>query len=403
MKRITLITLATLLFTFSIQSQWIQISTVNSSELRSVKFLNVYTGLVGGINGIWKSTNSGINWESVLTGQTINSLFFLDNNIGYAAGDTGKIYKTTNSGTNWLQQPSSTGLNLHSINFYNLSAGYCVGQSGIILRTTNTGVSWYSNNNPLSQDLNSVLMMTNGNTAFAVGSNSTEIFTATGNGGTNWTYSLMIPNNSLYSLHNVPSATGNFIAVGGNGRIRRTTNNGGTWSLLTSGSTQTFKEIIFVTANIAYIVGTSGTILRTTNGGLNWQTQTSGTSTNLESISCIDSMTGWAVGNSGIVLRTGIPVGLQTNSYNMRFSLHQNYPNPFNPKTNIRYDLLESEHVQLRIFSVEGKLLKEIDFGIKSAGSYRCEIDLAEYSSGIYFYELVTASNIQRKKMVLIK
>lgn len=387
-------------FTFS---QWTPVSTIGNNDLKSIKFFNASTGIAAGKNGIWRSTNGGINWQTSLSGQNINSMSFPDNNIGFAVGDSGKIYYTSNNGLDWLQQVNSTTLHLYSVSFLNTNYGYIVGQNGIILRTTNSGSFWFSNTNPLTQDLNCVLMLNNNSSAFAVGSNSTEIFTSTANGGTNWVYSLMIPNNSLHSLSNIPTLTGNFIAVGGNGRIRRTTNNGGSWTLITSVSNQNLNEILFINSNLGYIVGNNGVILKTTNSGLNWVIDNSMTTVNLESISFINSNTGWIAGSSGIILRMGIPVSIQsTNTLNESF-FSQNYPNPFNPKTSIMVELSKNETIELSIYDIEGNLIIKKFLGTVLAGQHLITIDLSEYSTGVYFYEIVTGTNIQRKKMILIK
>ena len=90
------------------------------------------------------------------------------------------------------------------------------------------------------------------------------------------------------------------------------------------------------------------------------------------------------------------------------YSLEQNYPNPFNPQTRIRYSLPEAGNVTLKIFKVDGEMIKELENTNKRAGSYEIVWDGTnnngmKVSSGVYFYQLVTDKFIQTKKLVLLK
>ena len=95
------------------------------------------------------------------------------------------------------------------------------------------------------------------------------------------------------------------------------------------------------------------------------------------------------------------------------FSMSQNYPNPFNPSTTIRYALPFDSNVKISIYKVTGELVKVLENGTKSAGSYEVTMNTAhenvEFSSGIYFYSIeanaVDGSSTfrQTKKMILLK
>lgn len=90
------------------------------------------------------------------------------------------------------------------------------------------------------------------------------------------------------------------------------------------------------------------------------------------------------------------------------YSLEQNYPNPFNPQTRIRYSLPEAGFIAVRVYSVDGEMIKELVNTNKRAGNYEVVWDGTnnygmKVSSGIYFYQLVTDKFIQTKKLVLLK
>ncbi len=92
----------------------------------------------------------------------------------------------------------------------------------------------------------------------------------------------------------------------------------------------------------------------------------------------------------------------------MGFELFQNYPNPFNPSTTIGFSLGSNKDVSLVIYNIEGKVIKSLFRGTKSAGNHYLVWNTdnnvgEEVSSGIYFYSLTTDSKIISKKMILLR
>jgi len=86
-----------------------------------------------------------------------------------------------------------------------------------------------------------------------------------------------------------------------------------------------------------------------------------------------------------------------------RYSLSQNYPNPFNPVTNIKFDLPEKTYVKLVIYDILGNVIETIVNEELSPGKYNSTWDASKYSSGVYYYKLITDNSSESKKMVLIK
>ena len=52
------------------------------------------------------------------------------------------------------------------------------------------------------------------------------------------------------------------------------------------------------------------------------------------------------------------------------FELYPNYPNPFNESTTIRYHLTIPSKIQLRIFSSNGQLIKQVKYTERMSGDY---------------------------------
>lgn len=97
------------------------------------------------------------------------------------------------------------------------------------------------------------------------------------------------------------------------------------------------------------------------------------------------------------------PSGIQK-----EFALHQNYPNPFNPTTTIPFDLPENGSVELVVYDVTGRVVMKVDKGLLSPGHYQHSLQMSQYASGVYLYQLrVTDQNSLRfmdvGKFVLIK
>ena len=94
-------------------------------------------------------------------------------------------------------------------------------------------------------------------------------------------------------------------------------------------------------------------------------------------------------------------------------ALLQNYPNPFNPETWIPYRLTENELVSIDIYDATGSLIRRLSHGYKSAGFYQSREKAAYWdgknsfgesvASGVYFYQLTTASFQQTRRMIIIK
>jgi len=90
------------------------------------------------------------------------------------------------------------------------------------------------------------------------------------------------------------------------------------------------------------------------------------------------------------------------------YGLSQNYPNPFNPETNIGYQLPEEGWVTLKVYNIEGQLVRTLVEGQREAGRYevkwdRCDGFGKSVSSGIYFYRLKAGEFTQTRRMILIK
>jgi hypothetical protein len=90
------------------------------------------------------------------------------------------------------------------------------------------------------------------------------------------------------------------------------------------------------------------------------------------------------------------------------YQLNQNYPNPFNPSTKIEFHISNQENIKIKIFDINGRLIRNILDENRNAGNYSIEWngknDAGELvSSGTYFYQLQAGDFVQTKKLIYLK
>jgi photosystem II stability/assembly factor-like uncharacterized protein len=137
---------------------------------------------------LFMTTDGGVNWtQQVLPGDGIyRSLYFLDNNTGWAAGAlNGKFSRTTDGGLTWIPITDTPDTTKYDIHFISASTGWSVGFNGFIIKTTNGGSSWFSQSNTLitGKTLYGVYA-TDANTIYVAG--NADAFIKSTDGGSTW-------------------------------------------------------------------------------------------------------------------------------------------------------------------------------------------------------------------------
>lgn len=118
--------------------------------------------------------------------------------------------------------------------------------------------------------------------------------------------------------------------------------------------------------------------------------------------------------DNDIVLKLGTttPIGITINGNEVPgvFALKQNYPNPFNPVTYIRFDIPKRSNIEIKVYDITGRLVKNIFDGTSDPGKFTADFDAMNIASGVYYCEMKAAdvnsgAGLFRdvKKMVLIK
>ena len=85
------------------------------------------------------------------------------------------------------------------------------------------------------------------------------------------------------------------------------------------------------------------------------------------------------------------------------FILKQNYPNPFNPSTKIKFDILNSGFVQIKIFDIAGREIETLANQNFSPGEYVVDWNAQSSPAGVYLYTLNFFSLSGEKKFTTTK
>ena len=88
-------------------TSWTEYSTPFSNTILEICFINNTTGWAVSTEGISKTTDGGKTWAIQYTPKILyepKSLYFIDTNTGWAAGNYGLMLHTTDGGNTWTEQ-----------------------------------------------------------------------------------------------------------------------------------------------------------------------------------------------------------------------------------------------------------------------------------------------------------
>jgi len=248
------------------------------------------------------SSLSQWEWQNPLPqGNTLNDVFFLNQDMGWAVGELGIIIRTLDGGETYKVLKSNVQVNLNSVEFFSPQHGFVVGDNGTILETDNGGESWNAILYGMTANLND-LCMVSPNKVW-IGGNQGNILHSN-DGGDTW--ELQFDDtatfiNSIYFLNNISGW-----AAGSNnsseGLVLQTYDGGNTWTEISVGALYPFRTIHFTSSLIGWAV-VSGQIYKTMDGGINWVLISSGffEDDSFYDIFFTDQENGWVVGEGEYV------------------------------------------------------------------------------------------------------
>ncbi len=319
------------IFSFNSKAQnWSLIPSGTTDDLNACSYGSSTHVYITGSASILKSINGGLSFSSLSVsflplGSYLNSCFFTSQDTGFVVGEDmnglGFIFKTTNGGSSWVSVLSSAPGAMNGIAFPSALIGYAIsGSSGVgtIYKTLDGGTTWNSiySSAPFDDYLFN-LHLRNNNEGYIVGLRSDTLSVEAQTIKITAGSASTVTNYPLYYLFTdvqfLNADTGFITALDFNGsQILKTTNGGSTWTTTYTNLNDDMAGITFPTNQKGYAVGTGGTIVHTTNGGSNWVNTTSPTMDDLYAISHLDSANMIAVGAFGAIIKTTVCTGSPT-------------------------------------------------------------------------------------------
>lgn len=247
---------------------WKQIyyGTLNNRSSYNLFFTDNNVAYVGKSDGVSKTVNAGMTWQSSLslTGG-VGDVDFVNKDTGYAVNG-GKIYKTINAGATW-SVVLNTAVSFNAIHFANKDTGFVCGLSGEIYRTNNGGNTWalYLDINPAVRDID------------FIGQDTAYISTSGGIGyglilrsydrGTTWTYHFIYLNADLDLRSIARNKLGRIIAVSKYGDIVVSDDECATWQNKKQKNKGAAYFLTKSNRDVFYFAGDSANIYSTANRG----------------------------------------------------------------------------------------------------------------------------------------
>jgi len=402
MKLVYLFSLSFVLFSNSVYSQFQPIFSDSTHYWCSnIEFINNDTGFVIAgqyapvFNGtVLRTLNGGLTWDTTNFNYNNYAINFINDSLGFLAGQDMTIYRTTDLGFSWnFISGGGPGLNdISGLHFLNADSGFIT--SGFRLYKSDNGGQniqmEYDSLGGIGYPESSKILFIDSLIGYVINSSIAK----TVNRGLDW-YNLSTPINfvakSAYFFNSLEG-----VIVGDQGKISKTFDGGLSWSVPDSIGPFPLHDIHFVSDSIGFIIGgkdsfnnqvSNGIIYTTFNRGLTWTTLNSSYHDALLKFSFPSDSVGYAVGFNGLIIKIRNANSLFT-SITTLFSNPRNYEIFPNPCRNTLY-IKGIETSPFRIINVIGEVIMNgtIEFGVTS-------IDVSKFAAG--FYMLVIGNKIEK-------
>jgi photosystem II stability/assembly factor-like uncharacterized protein len=297
---------------------------------------------------LWNKLTYTPNFPILLPRLSINAYYFFNGHHGFLVGSDGNIIGTNDTGQSWTNVYSGVVEDLQDITFINERTGFVVGDFGRILKTVDGGATWYKTNSGTQEKIYSIGFI-----------NDHEGWVGTENG------------------------------------LRYTKDTGETWrGVPLRYSHGQVHQLLFDDAGNGYAYGNEWYYNINHSGIFEWTTKNAP-----RSYAHLLRMLNNSVSIQEHKTKSNIPTSIQ---------LSQNYPNPFNATTRIDYYLPEVGIVVLKIYNIQGQLVRTLMNQSIKSGQHSVIWDGRSdkgsmVSSGMYICQLQCNNQIKNRKLLLLK
>jgi photosystem II stability/assembly factor-like uncharacterized protein len=209
----------------------------------------------------------------------LNSVHFVNSELGWVVGDRGVILHTRDGGRHWQRQPTPTTSRLEDVEFFDDAHGWAVGGThrpymheteGVVLRTSDGGRTWTRIRSELLPRFIRIRMLdrhkgwalADGSAMYAAGVFYTE------DGGRSWSTIPGQTDQAWLAGDFIDSRYG--IAVGTGGQISIVRRNGFQKTRTPELGATRFHALKFSNKVMGWLVGEEGRVMVTRDGGLTW-------------------------------------------------------------------------------------------------------------------------------------
>jgi photosystem II stability/assembly factor-like uncharacterized protein len=270
---------------------WERQPTGVRASLRSVHFLNPYTGWIAGreelphqqgsVGVLLMTTDGGLKWRRVLMNALpgLNQVRFVDGKVGFAVGDstdqfTTGIFRTTDAGRTWHPLPGPRRPAWLAADFQDAETGAMVGAWGW-LSVLRGGKLFTAEMDTLGGRAVRGLQVV-GKRAIAVGDGGL-VLVSKDSAGQRWAYARLPLPTALradWDFHAVHCRDSHFWVVGRPGSVvLHSADQGKTWEIIRTQQPLPLHGVYFANAQRGWAVGEFGEILGTQDGGRSWRVQ----------------------------------------------------------------------------------------------------------------------------------
>ncbi|MHB1843831.1 MAG: WD40/YVTN/BNR-like repeat-containing protein [Deltaproteobacteria bacterium] len=222
---------------------------------------------VGTGGGVAVSHDAGQSWswlsdQASFTVVDLSAVYFIDGQVGYAAGAQGSILATRNGGQTWAGETTPAFGTLRALWFATPDVGAAVGDNGAIVLTRN-GMAWAAANVPPGlPTLRGISGLAAGK-IYAVGDRGTSLVSL--DQGQTWYPEPAFANADLGAIAMLDRLNG-FLIASHPGQILVTRDGAQSWQRQ-QGGVPSLSALAFTDLLHGFVGGTSGALLGTVTGG----------------------------------------------------------------------------------------------------------------------------------------
>lgn len=369
--------------------------------------------LLGSTNGILRSVDGGLTFETVYDGSG-NYLHRLGENNWIAHSGGLRVSRDNGITWNWLDPRDQNGrqiLNIQLVTFTDTSKGYLVDRNPTrVYRYINEAL-WEKLEPLHTAGIHAIHAI--GDRVWLLGPDDQIQFSD--DNGQSWSYKDVGLSVGLRSMTMMDENKG-WIMTDSLGLLLHTTDGGNSWMPIDTGFDFQIHTLDYLDEDRIWLAGSNSTILKSEDGGTTFKKQRTPAIVNrslfnLRTIKVLSDSSGLAAGDNGIILSYGKPLHSDNNDDENgppevpgKLVLYQNYPNPFNPSTTIKYYLMEPASIRVEIINVLGRRIKRLEPGMQNQGYHYLSVSGGELAAGMYMYAIFRDGVFSgTRKMLLVK